>query len=429
MGKDLFAKHGAVFAELGVNPNNGFGDVVGKIGQLPEEKRKEIEADIEACYASRPKLAMVNSNRGITNLHVPSDVIIDASMPAMIRGMDGLGGGMWCPDSAPGAKDSHLMDTKALIPDRCYAGVFKEAVEFCQKHGAFDPTTMGSVPNVGLMAQKAEEYGSHPNTFELKKTGTVRIVVNGSNLVLKGIKANQGDIYRACQTKAAPIKDWVKLAVARCQANDFPNNDKPCKAIFWLDTARDHDVVIKGLVEKYLPEFDPESKCDIEILSPMEAMRVTCQRAKDGLNTISVTGNVLRDYLTDLFPILELNTSSKMLSIVPMLNGGSMYETGAGGSAPKHVQQFTKEGHLRWDSLGEYLALCESFKLLGERTKNDKVTRLGETLSEAVGQLLDNNESPPRKVNEIDNRGSHFHIAKHWAKYQAEYDAEFSGLA
>merc|ERR1711957_867193 len=352
--KDLFAKHGATFAEIGVNPNNGFGDDVSKMAQLPEEKRKEIETDIEACYASRPKLAMVNSNRGITNLHVPSDVIIDASMPSMIRGMDGLGGGMWCPDSKPGARDSHLQDTKALIPDRCYAGIFKETVEYCKKNGAFDPATMGSVPNVGLMALKAEEYGSHPTTFEAPSKGKMKVVNETGDVVLLEHDVNTGDIWRSCQTKDIAIKDWVKLAVTRARASKWP-------AIFWLDEKRAHDKNIIDKVNKYLPDHDT-SGLAITIKKPADACIESLDRAKKGENTISVTGNVLRDYNTDLFPILELGTSAKMLSIVPLLEGGGMYETGAGGSAPKHVQQFQKEGHLRWDSLGEFLALAVSME-------------------------------------------------------------------
>merc|ERR1719379_2931763 len=347
--KDLLAKHADTFAELKVNVNNGFGDLVGKIATLPEEKKKEIEADIEACYASRPKLAMVNSDKGITNLHVPSDVIIDASMPSMIRGMDGLGGGMWCPDSAPGARDSHLCDTKALIPDRCYAGVFKETIDFCKANGAFDPATMGSVPNVGLMAIKAEEYGSHPTTFEAPSDGKFK-VVKASGEVIFEHDVQTGDIWRSCQTKDVAIKDWVKLAVTRSKACGWP-------AIFWLDEARAHDAQIIAKVNTYLAEHDTAG-LDISIKPPAEACRISLERAKRGESTISVTGNVLRDYNTDLFPILELGTSAKMLSIVPLLEGGGLYETGAGGSAPKHVEQFEKEGHLRWDSLGEFLALA-----------------------------------------------------------------------
>jgi len=406
--KDVFAKYKDTFAKLGVNANQGLGDVYKKIANLPEAEKKAIEDDIMATYDKRGKMAMVDGGRGITNLHVPSDIIIDNSMPTAIRD----GGKMW-------TKDDQLDDFVATIPDRGYGCVFHECIEFCKKNGAFDPKTMGACPNVGLMAQKAEEYGSHPCTFEIEKKGTVRIVVNGTEQVLMGHKVQKGDIYRACQTKDAPIKDWVKLAVKRCRANDFPNNDKPCKAIFWLDSARPHDVILMDKVRTYLPEFNPEG-LDIEVMSPMEAMRLTCQRAKEGLHTITVTGNVLRDYLTDLFPILELNTSSKMLSVVPMLAGGSMYETGAGGSAPKHVQQFQKEGHLRWDSLGEYLALTCAFQDLGETNKNAKV--LAAALDKAVGNFLVANKNPSRKVKEIDNRGSHYWVARYWAEELAAQD-------
>merc|ERR1719343_1918424 len=372
--KDVFAKYKDTFAKLGVDVNNGLGDVYKKIASLPEAEKKAIEADIMATYAptARGKVAMVDSNRGITNFHVPSDIIIDNSLPTAIR----AGGKMWNVDD----KEEDFVGT---VPDRAYGQVFGEVVEFCKKNGAFDPKTMGACPNVGLMAQKAEEYGSHPNTFEAKSDGTIRIVVNGTDQVLMGHKVDAGDIYRSCQTRDAPIKDWVKLAVNRCRANNFPNNDKPCKAIFWLDPARAHDVILMEKVKQYLPEFSPQG-LDIEVMSPMQATRVTCERAKDGLNTITVTGNVLRDYLTDLFPILELGTSAKMLSIVPMLAGGGMYETGAGGSAPKHVQQFTKEGHLRWDSLGEYLALAVALEDFAAKSSNAKSQLLGETLMDAV---------------------------------------------
>merc|ERR1712048_1424860 len=348
----------------------------------------------------------VDSSRGITNLHVPSDIIIDNSMPTAIRG----GGKMW-------NKDDMEEDFKAVIPDRCYAGVFAECIDFCRKNGAFDPKTMGACPNVGLMAQKAEEYGSHPSTFEAPFDGTMRVVVNGSNLVLLGHRVSAGDIWRASFTKDAPIKDWVKLACTRCKANDFPNNDKPCKAIFWLDSARAHDCQIMNKVLKYLPEFKT-ADLDIEIMPPEAAMRVTCQRAKDGLNTVTVTGNVPRDYLTDLFPILELGTSAKMLSIVPMLAGGGMYETGAGGSAPKHVQQFQKEAHLRWDSLGEYLALTVALEDLA--AKNPKAKVLAAALDKAVGTFLVANKNPSRKVKEIDNRGSHYWLCRYWAEELAK---------
>jgi isocitrate dehydrogenase len=408
--KDVFAKYKDTFAKLGVDANNGLGDVYKKIASLPEAEKKAIEADIMATYEKRGKMAMVDSYKGITNLHVPSDVIIDNSMPTAIRG----GGKMW-------NKDDKEEDFVAAIPDRGYACVFHEVVEFCKKNGAFDPKTMGACPNVGLMAQKAEEYGSHPCTFEIKKAGTVCIVVNGSNRVLMGHKVSTGDIYRSCQTKDAPIRDWVKLAVNRCRANNFPKNDKPCKAIFWLDPARSHDVILMEKVQRYLPEFKPEG-LDIELMSPVDATRVTCQRATEGLNTITVTGNVLRDYLTDLFPILELGTSAKMLSIVPMLAGGAMYETGAGGSAPKHVQQFTKEGHLRWDSLGEYLALSCAFSDLGE--SNPKAKILAAALDKAVGTFLTANKNPSRKVREIDNRGSHYWVARYWAEELAKQEGD-----
>lgn len=410
--KDVFAKYKDTFAKLGVNANNGLGDVYKKIASLPDAEKAAIEADIMKTYETRGSVAMVDSHKGITNLHVPSDIIIDNSMPTAIRG----GGKMW-------NKDDKEEDFLATIPDRGYATVFGECVEFCKKNGAFDPKTMGACPNVGLMAQKAEEYGSHPCTFEIAKGGTVRIVVNGTDQILLGHKVQAGDIYRACQTKDAPIKDWVKLAVKRCRANDFPNNDKPCKAIFWLDSARPHDLILMDKVRKYLPLYDTAG-LDIQVMSPTEAMRVTCQRAKEGLHTITVTGNVLRDYLTDLFPILELGTSAKMLSVVPMLAGGGMYETGAGGSAPKHVQQFQKEGHLRWDSLGEYLALTCSLQDLAETVPKAGV--LAAALDKAVGAFLVANKNPSRKVNEIDNRGSHYWVARYWAEELAKQtkDAE-----
>mmetsp|Transcript_94480 Transcript_94480/g.173199 ORF Transcript_94480/g.173199 Transcript_94480/m.173199 type:complete len:503 (-) Transcript_94480:415-1923(-) len=400
--KDVFAKYKDTFATLGVNANNGLGDVYKKIASLPDAEKKAIEDDIMATYTKRGKVAMVDGGRGITNFHVPSDIIIDNSLPTAIRG----GGKMWNTTD----KEEDFLGT---VPDRAYGQVFDEVVEFCKKNGAFDPRTMGACPNVGLMAQKAEEYGSHPNTFEAKFDGTIRIVVNGTDEVLIGHAVRKGDIYRACQTRDAPVKDWVKLAVNRCRANNFPNNDKPCKAIFWLDSARTHDVILMERVKTYLPEFKPDG-LDIEIMSPVQAMRVTLQRAKEGLNTITVTGNVLRDYLTDLFPILELGTSAKMLSIVPMLTGGAMYETGAGGSAPKHVQQFQKEGHLRWDSLGEYLALSCAFVDLGE--SNPKAKVMAAALDKAVGSFLTANKNPSRKVREIDNRGSHYWVARYWAE-------------
>merc|ERR1719313_823185 len=424
--KDVFEKHAATFAEIGANANNGFGDIISKIQKLPEEKRKEIEADIEAAHASRPKLAMVNSDKGITNLHVPSDVIIDASMPSMIRGMDGLGGGMWCPDSAPGARDSHLCDTKALIPDRCYAGVFKETIDFCKANGAFDPATMGSVPNVGLMAIKAEEYGSHPTTFEAPSDGKIKAIRASNGEVIFEHDVETGDIWRSCQTKDVAIKDWVKLAVTRSKACGWP-------AIFWLDEARAHDAQIIEKVNTYLAEHDTAG-LEIKTLAPAEACRISLERAKRGESTISVTGNVLRDYNTDLFPILELGTSAKMLSIVPLLEGGGLYETGAGGSAPKHVEQFEKEGHLRWDSLGEFLALAVSLEEIAVKTGSAKVAALAAALNAANERFLDANKNPSRRVREIDNRGSHFYLALYWAEALAacevdELKAKFAPVA
>merc|ERR1712066_1081865 len=371
--------------------------------------------DIETAYANGPKLAMVNSDRGITNLHVPSDVIIDASMPSMIRGMDGLGGGMWCPDSKPGARDSHLCDTKALIPDRCYAGVFKEAIEFCKTNGAFNPATMGSVPNVGLMAQKAEEYGSHDKTFVAPSDGSIRVVSSTGSLIFEH-KVEKDDIWRACQTKDIAIKDWVKLAVTRARASGWP-------AIFWLDICRAHDREVIAKVAKYLAEHDI-SGLHFEILRPEEACRKSLERARSGLSTISVTGNVLRDYNTDLFPILELGTSAKMLSIVPLLQGGGLYETGAGGSAPKHVEQFQKEGHLRWDSLGEFLAFAACLDDNAMKTGDKKLAALAGCLNKANEQFLEANKNPSRKVKEIDNRGSHFYLALYWAQALAAQDAD-----
>jgi isocitrate dehydrogenase len=397
--QEVFEKHAAAFDELGVEPNNGLGDVEAKIDELPAERQAAIKKDLEAAYANGPRLAMVNSDKGITNLHVPSDVIIDASMPAAIRSS----GQMWGPDGK-------LHDMKAIIPDRCYAGVYQEAIRFCKERGAFDPTTMGNVSNVGLMAQKAEEYGSHDKTFEIPHAGTVRVVDESGRTLLEH-SVETGDIWRMCQTKDAPIRDWVKLAVSRARATGSP-------AIFWLNKERPHDASLIGKVNRYLPNHDTDG-LDIQIMSPVEATRLTCQRAKDGQDTISVTGNVLRDYLTDLFPIIELGTSAKMLSIVPLLAGGGLYETGAGGSAPKHVQQFREEGHLRWDSLGEFLALAVSLEELGEKTGNDKVLVLGQALNHAISQYLDNNKSPSRKVNELDNRGSHFYLALYWAQAMA----------
>jgi isocitrate dehydrogenase len=397
---DVFEKHGSTFEELGANPNDGFGEIVARIESLPAGKRAEIEADIRAAYANGPGLAMVNSDRGITNLHVPSDVIIDASMPAMIR----TSGQMWDAKGDP-------QDTKAVIPDSSYAAVYQEVISFCQKHGAFDPTTMGSVPNVGLMAQKAEEYGSHDKTFEIPADGVVR-VVDGSGKVLMEHPVGAGDIWRACQTKDAPVRDWVGLAVRRARATGVP-------AVFWLDEARAHDAQLIAKVNAYLPEHDTEG-LDIRIMAPAEATRFSLERIKEGKDTISVTGNVLRDYLTDLFPILEVGTSAKMLSIVPLMNGGGLFETGAGGSAPKHVQQFEKENHLRWDSLGEFLALAASLDYLAERHGDPKVKILGDTLDAAATKYLLQNKSPSRKVHELDNRGSHFYLALYWAEALAE---------
>ncbi|OGA27751.1 MAG: isocitrate dehydrogenase (NADP(+)) [Betaproteobacteria bacterium RIFCSPLOWO2_12_61_14] len=394
--KDVFEKHAAVFRELSVNANNGLGDLYAKIATLPQAKRAEIEADIQACYKTRPALAMVNSDRGITNLHVPSDVIIDASLPPMIRD----GGKMWGPDGKP-------YDTKAMVPDRSYAGVFQAAIDDCKKNGALNPVTMGSVPNVGLMAQKAEEYGSHDKTFEMAGNGTVR-VVDASGKVLLEQKVEQGDIFRMCQTKDAPIRDWVKLAVTRARLANTP-------AIFWLNKNRAHDAQIIKKAERYLKDHDT-SGLDIRIMSPVEAARLSLERIRAGKDTISVTGNILRDYLTDLFPILELNTSAKMLSIVPLMSGGGLFETGAGGSAPKHVQQFQEEGYLRWDSLGEFLALGVSLEHLARTFKNEKAQVLADALDQAIGKLLDNNKSPARKVGQIDNRGSHFYLALYWAQ-------------
>ncbi|MDT3274748.1 NADP-dependent isocitrate dehydrogenase [Shewanella sp. SP2S2-4] len=394
--KPVFDKHAALFAELGVDVNNGFGDVYAKIATLPADSRAEVEADIAAVYAARPALAMVDSDKGITNLHVPSDIIIDASMPAAIRSS----GQMWGPDG-------QLHDTKAMIPDRCYAGIYQETIAFCKEHGAFDPKTMGSVPNVGLMAQKAEEYGSHDKTFEIPADGVVN-VVDASGKVLMSHNVEAGDIWRMCQVKDAPIRDWVKLAVRRARLSNTP-------AVFWLDSKRAHDAQIIAKVQQYLPEHDTDG-IDISIMSPEDATRLSLARIKEGKDTISVTGNVLRDYLTDLFPILELGTSAKMLSIVPLMNGGGLFETGAGGSAPKHVQQVEKEGHLRWDSLGEFLALAASLEHLSQTVGNSKAQVLADTLDQAIGQFLDSNKSPSRRVGELDNRGSHFYLAMYWAK-------------
>ena len=402
--KDVFKKHAATFAELGVNPNNGLGNVLESIQKLPEEKRREIEADIQAEYDRRPDLAMVNSAKGITNLHVPSDVIIDASMPAMIR----TSGQMWNKEGKP-------QDTKAVIPDRSYAGVYEETIAFCRNHGAFDPRTMGTVPNVGLMAQAAEEYGSHDKTFEMPDSGTVRVVEsNGTTLMEHNVE--KGDIWRMCQTKDAAVQDWVKLAVTRARATGTP-------AIFWLDHMRPHDAELIKKVNAYLPKYDTKGLV-IEIMSPEEATRHTLERLKAGQDTISVTGNVLRDYLTDLFPILEVGTSAKMLSIVPLMNGGGMFETGAGGSAPKHVQQFIQENHLRWDSLGEFLALAVSLEHLSEASGNRRAEILAVALDKATEKLLVNRKSPSTKVPELDNRGSQFYLAMYWAQAMADQNED-----
>ncbi|EGQ8410096.1 NADP-dependent isocitrate dehydrogenase [Vibrio cholerae] len=402
--KAVFDKYGQLFDQLGVDVNNGLGDVYAKIQSLPEAQRAEIEAAIQAVYATQPALAMVDSDRGITNLHVPSDVIVDASMPAMIR----TSGQMWGPDGKQ-------KDTKATIPDRCYAGVYQTVIDFCKQHGAFDPTTMGSVPNVGLMAQKAEEYGSHDKTFILDAEGVVRVIDEAGKVLLEQ-SVEAGDIFRMCQVKDAPIQDWVKLAVTRARASNTP-------AVFWLDSARAHDAELIKKVNQYLPNHDT-SGLEIKILSPVEATQYSLVRMKAGQDTISVTGNVLRDYLTDLFPILELGTSAKMLSIVPLMNGGGLFETGAGGSAPKHVQQVQKENHLRWDSLGEFLALAASLEHLSVVTGNRKAQVLADALDKATGKFLDMNKSPSRRVGEIDNRGSHFYLATYWAQALAEQTAD-----
>jgi len=413
--KEVFEKYGSVFQELGISANNGLGDVYAKIEKLPLTRKEEIEAAINACYDKRPALAMVNSDKGITNLHVPSDVIIDASMPAAIR----TSGQMWGPDG-------ELKDTLAVIPDRSYAGIYQETIDFCKKNGAFDPTTMGSVSNVGLMAQKAEEYGSHDKTFQIPANGVVRVINQDNNTLLEHQVA-EGDIWRMCQVKDAPIQDWVKLAVNRAKATGVP-------AVFWLNSERAHDAELIKKVNQYLPNHDTTG-LEIHILSPVNATRFSLERIIEGKDTISVTGNVLRDYLTDLFPILEVGTSAKMLSIVPLMNGGGLFETGAGGSAPKHVQQFEQEGHLRWDSLGEFLALAVSLEHLSTTTNNTTAQILGETLDEATGLLLENRKSPSRKVNELDNRGSHFYLAMYWANAlvnqnkDTELKAKFDGIA
>lgn len=413
--KDALTKHADVLAQIGFNLNNGIGDLYARIKALPAEQQAQIEADIAAVYAARPSLAMVNSDKGITNLHVPSDVIVDASMPAMIRDS----GKMW-------GTDGQMHDTKAVIPDRCYATIYQAVIEDCKANGAFDPTTMGSVPNVGLMAKKAEEYGSHDKTFQIKADGVVRVTDSKGNLLMEQA-VEAGDIFRMCQTKDAPIQDWVKLAVNRARASSTP-------AIFWLDPMRAHDGVVIEKVQAYLKDHDT-SGLDIQIMAPVDAMKYTLQRTREGKDTISVTGNVLRDYLTDLFPIMELGTSAKMLSIVPLMNGGGLFETGAGGSAPKHVQQLVEENFLRWDSLGEFLALAASLEHLGVNYNNPKALVLSKTLDQATGQFLDNNKSPSRKVGNIDNRGSHFYLALYWAQAlaaqteDAALQAQFATLA
>ena len=413
--EDVFKKHAKVFAELGINANNGIGDIYAKIEKLPEAQQKEIQADIDAALKNGPTMAMVDSDKGITNLHVPSDIIIDASMAAAIRSS----GKMWGPDGK-----EH--DMKAIIPDRCYAGIYQAVIDFCRENGAFDPATMGSVPNVGLMAQKAEEYGSHDKTFEAPGNGTIRVIDGAGNALLEQ-QVETGDIFRACTVKDIAIQDWVKLAVNRARASSTP-------VVFWLDKERAHDAQVIEKVNGYLKDHDTTG-LDIQIMAPVDAMKHSLQRAKDGKDTISATGNVLRDYLTDLFPILELGTSAKMLSIVPLINGGGLFETGAGGSAPKHVQQFVKEGHLRWDSLGEFLALSESFAHLAKFKNNKKAQVLAETLDRATGKLMENRKSPGRVLGELDNAGSHVYEALYWAQElaaqddDAELKAKFTPIA
>ncbi len=413
--KDAFEKHSALFDEIGVNPDNGLASVLSKIAELPEAQRAEVEADIQACYDTRPALAMVDSDKGITNLHMPNDVIIDASMPAYIRSS----GKMW-------GADGQLHDTKFVIPDTSYSRFYQEVIRDCKENGAYDPTTMGSVSNVGLMAQKAEEYGSHDKTFKLPASGQMQVSDTAGNVLLD-IAVEEGDIWRMCQAKDEPIKDWVKLAVNRARATGNP-------AIFWLDEERAHDARLIEKVKSYLPTHDTNG-LDIQIMKPVDAVNFSIKRIREGKDTVSVTGNVLRDYLTDLFPILEVGTSAKMLSIVPLMNGGGLFETGAGGSAPKHVDQFEKEGHLRWDSLGEFLALAASLEHLAGQSGNAKAQVLGATLDKATGEFLLNNKSPSRKVNEIDNRGSHFYLTMYWANQLAaqqddlELAAKFSEVA
>jgi isocitrate dehydrogenase len=413
--EDVFKKHAAEMDEIAVNPDNGVAELYTKIRDLTDEKREEIEADIQEVYRVRPELMMVDSNRGITNLHVPSDVIIDATMPVMVRD----GGKTWGPDN-------ELHDTVAMIPDRSYATLYQAIIEDCQEHGAFDPATIGSVANVGLMAQRAEEYGSHDKTFQSPGNGTIR-VVDASGTTLMEQRAQEGDIFRMCQTKDEPIQDWVKLGVNRARLTGTP-------AIFWLDPNRAHDAELIKKVDQYLPTHDTAG-LEIRTMSTIDAMAFTMGRSRAGQDTISVTGNVLRDYLTDLFPILELGTSAKMLSVVPLLKGGGMFETGAGGSAPRHVQQFLQEGHLRWDSLGEFCALVASFEHLGQVFDNDKAKLLAATLDQAIGQHLEHNRAPSRRVNELDTRGSHFYLALYWAEALAkqtqdpELQARFAGVA
>jgi len=403
--KDVFEKHAEALKQAGVNPNLGLGDLYKKIQSLPEAKRAEIEADIKAVYANRPALAMVDSDKGITNLHVPNDIIVDASMPVVVR----ESGSMWGPDGK-------LAATKAMIPDRCYATMYREIMDDCRRNGAFDPATMGSVPNVGLMAQQAEEYGSHDKTFFAPADGTIRVVDDATGATLLEQKVETGDIFRMCQVKDVPIRDWVKLAVNRARATGWP-------AYFWLDRNRAHDRQVIAKVEKYLKDHDTKG-LDIQILAPVDAMKATLARVRQGKDAISVTGNVLRDYLTDLFPILEIGTSAKMLSIVPLLAGGGLFETGAGGSAPKHVQQFVKEGYLRWDSLGEFSALGASLEHIAAATKNAKAQVLSDTLDQAIAKFLDTNKSPARKVGEIDNRGSHYYLGMYWAEALAAQDKD-----
>ncbi len=413
--KDALDKHAATLKSIGANPNYGMGDILAKLNKLPADKKAEIEADINACYAKQPALAMVDSRKNITNLHVPNDVIVDASMPNVVRD----GGMMW-------NLADELQDTIAMVPDRCYATMYREIVEDCKRNGQFNPATMGSVANVGLMAQKAEEYGSHDKTFTAPSNGTFQIVDSAGKVLLEQ-KVETGDIFRSCQTKDVPIKDWVKLAVNRAKASGEP-------AVFWLDEKRGHDREIIKKVNKYLPEFDTKG-LDLRIMPPVDAMKFSLERIRKGLNTISVTGNVLRDYLTDLFPILELGTSARMLSIVPLINGGGLFETGAGGSAPKHVQQFLKEGHIRWDSLGEYCALVPSLELCATNDKNPKAKVMADTLDQGIGKYLENQKLPSRKVKEIDNRGSSFYLALYWAEAlatqsnDAELKARFAPIA